>query len=389
MTGALKRTKRFENLPAWTAPLIALFVLVIFTIVFELISKGESNFLKAQNLFNIARQISFVGIIAIGMTFVIILAGIDLSVGSLVAFVGGFGVLTLNSVLIAESVLTAHEAAEAARASGGFVPLNAPGAISVRSAELWTTLGLDGVEWFAVALSMIVMVLLGTLAGLLNGILIAKGKLAPFIATLGGLAAFRSLALAMVDGGEYRSASPKMFGAIGQGGIPIPGTNIAPNAPEPIPLLIPWPVIVFLVMVIIGWVVLNKTRYGRAVYAIGSNELAAKYSAINVDRIKIITYTLIGFTCGVAGLLLASRLNSVSSSGTGLLYELDVIAAVVIGGTRMRGGSGTIFGTVIGVLILGVISNMLNLLQVSPYLQGLVKGSIIIIAVLAQRAERD
>lgn len=382
-----RRTLR-GALPTWFAPLIALAVLIVFTVAFEFFTKGESNFLKAQNLFNISRQISFIGIIAIGMTFVIILGGIDLSVGSLVAFVGGIGVLTLNSVITAENVLSAHAAAEAAREAGGFVPLSAPGSVEAFFARVWSSIGLDGNELMAVLIAMAVMLAAGALAGVLNGLLIAKGKLAPFIATLGGLAAFRSLAQAMADGGEYRSASPEMFGAVGQGGIAIPGTDIAPNVPETIPLLFPWPVVVFIVVVLIGYLLLNWTRYGRAVYAIGSNELAARYSAIRVERIKIITYTLIGFTCGIAGLLLSSRMNSVSSSGTGLLYELDVIAAVVIGGTRMRGGSGTIFGTVIGVLILGVISNMLNLLQVSPYLQGLVKGSIIIIAVLAQRAER-
>jgi ribose transport system permease protein len=339
--------RRPAALPVWLVPLIGLVVLILFTVVFELATKGHTNFVRGENLFNILRQWSFVGIIAIGMTFVIILGGIDLSVGSLVAFLGGLGILLMNAIL-----------------------------------------GAGGPEWVAVLMAFGVMLVAGLLAGVFNGLLVTAGRIAPFIATLGGLAAYRSLALAMVDGGEYRSASRSLFAGIGTGGIPIPFTNIAPRAPEPIPLLFPWPVIVFIALAAAGWVVLNRTRYGRYVYAIGCNERAAVYSAVDVARVKLVTYALLGLCVGVASMLLASRMNSISSSGTGILYELDVIAAVVIGGTSMRGGRGTIGGTVIGVLILGVVGNMLNLLQVSPYLQGLVKGLIIIGAVLLQRAER-
>jgi ribose transport system permease protein len=281
------------------------------------------------------------------MTFVIILGGIDLSVGALVAFLGGSGILLMNHLLD----------------------------------RGWGEVAAAGVAF-------VLMLCLGTVAGMLNGVLITRGKLAPFIATLGGLASYRSIALALADGGEYRSASAEGFKAIGTGGLAIPGTNIAPRAPEPIPLLFPWPVVIFLLLSAGAWVLLNHTRFGRYVIAIGSNERAAVYSAIPVNRIKVLTYMLLGLCVGIASALLSSRMNSVSSAGTGLLYELDVIAAVVIGGTRMRGGTGTIVGTLIGVLILGVVGNMLNLLQVSVYLQGLVKGLIIIGAVLLQRAER-
>ena len=133
---------------------------------------------------------------------------------------------------------------------------------------------------------------------------------------------------------------------------------------------------------------LNRTRYGRYLIAIGCNERAARYSAINVARVKILTYTLSGLLCGIAALSIAARNGSIASSSTGTLYELDAIAAVVIGGTRMRGGSGSILGTLIGVAVLGVIGNMLNFLDVSPYLQGLVKGLIIVAAVLLQRVGR-
>lgn len=338
--------KSSSTWPVWTVPASALLALILFTLVFEIATKGESILIKPENLLNILRQVSFVGIIAMGMTLVITLGGIDLSVGSLVAFLGGVGILFLN-------VLVAGNASEAV----------------------------------AVAMSFGLMIVAGTLAGVLNGLLISKGRLAPFIATLGGLAAYRSLAMALVAGGEYRAASMELFGKIGAGGIPIPGTNIAPNAPSPIPLLFPWPVLIFACVAVAAWIVLNRTRLGRYIIAIGSNERSAIYSAIKVDRVKVVTYALLGLCSGISAMLVASRLSSISSSSSGTLYELDVIAAVVIGGTRMRGGAGTIAGTVIGVLILGVIQNMLNLLQVSVYLQGLVKGLVIIGAVLLQRTE--
>jgi ribose transport system permease protein len=344
---ATSERSAFSNWPVWWVPAAALAALVAFTISFEWITKGESILIKPENVLNILRQVSFVGIIAMGMTLVITLGGIDLSVGSLVAFLGGIGILLMNALLEKQTA-----------------------------------------EWTAVVAAGALIVITGTVAGALNGFLVAKGKLAPFIATLGGLAAYRSVAMALVAGGEYRSESKGLFGALGAGGIPIPGTNMAPRAAVAIPLLLPWPVLIFAIAAVLSWTVLNRTRLGRYIVAIGSNERSAIYSAINVDRVKMITYSILGFCTGVAALLSASRLASVSSSSSGTLYELDVIASVVIGGTRMRGGSGVIVGTVIGALILGVIQNMLNLLQVSVYLQGLVKGLIIVGAVLLQRSER-
>ncbi len=332
------------NLPSWTGALVALLLLMAVTVAIEYARSGTTAFISPENLINILRQWSFVGIIAIGMTFVIITGGIDLSVGSLLAFVGGLGILTLNALLAN-----------------------------------------DVSEWLAVVVAGVVIIGSGTLAGLLNGLLIAKGRLAPFIATLGGLAAYRALAQTLADGGEFRSQSFNLFPLLGSGGIPVPFTNVAPNAPLPVPLTIPWPVVIFLIMAAAASIVLNRTRFGRYALATGSNERAAVYSAINVDRIKLATYSLVGACTGVAALLLASRMNSISSGQTGGLTELDAIAAVVIGGTRMSGGSGSIGGTVLGVLILGVAGNMLNMLGVNPYLQGLVKGLIIIAAVLVQR----
>ena len=376
------------GIPVWFVPAGALVLLVIFTVVYEMATRGSSNFIRPENLINILRQWSFVGIMAVGMTFIITLGGIDLSVGSLVAFLGGLGILLMNSVITAPEVMAASVDAAARLADGGEPAAGAPGAVAVALARTWTLLRVDGSELTGVLLAMALMLTAGTLAGVVNGVLVTVGRVAPFIATLGGLAAYRSLALAMASGGEYRSASSDLFARLGTGGIPIPFTNVAPRAPEPIPLLLPWPVIVFTLVAIAGAVVLHRTAYGRRVIAVGCNERAAIYSAINVTRVKVFTYALLGLCTGIAAVLLSSRMNSISSSGSGVLYELDVIAAVVIGGTSMRGGRGTIVGTVIGVLILGVVGNMLNLLQVSPYLQGLVKGLIIVGAVLLQRAER-
>lgn len=347
---ALRR--HLAALPAWSVPAAALVALVACTITIELIQSGHSTFIHPENLLNILRQYSFVGIIAIGMTFVIILGGIDLSVGSLVAFLGGIGILLMNRLV------EAHVA-----------------------------------EWLDVAAAFALMLVAGMAAGAVNGLLVTRGRIAPFIATLGGLAAYRSLAMRLAQGGEFRAAGPGVFGLIGNGGIPLGfhfhgyllGLWIVPGK---LPLTLPWPAVILLVLAALAAILLNRTRYGRYVVAIGGNERAAVYSAIAVNRVKILTYMLAGLCTGIAAAALSSRMTAISSGQSGTLYELDAIAAVVIGGTRMRGGAGTIVGTLIGVLILGVVSNMLILLNVSVYLQGLVEGLVIIGAVLLQRAER-
>jgi ribose transport system permease protein len=327
--------------------LIALAVLVAFSAL------QSETFLKPENLLNILRQVAPIGIIALGMTFVMISGGIDLSVGAMMALVAGAAVLAMNFAI-----------------------------------------GQGSGEVAGVLLAAAVCLLGGPLLGMLNGVLIAKGRVAPFIVTLATLAAFRSLALSAANGGEFRSATSR-FLWLGREGIPLPLLEVAPG----MPLKVSYAVLIFFTLAVLAHVVLWSTRYGRHVVAIGSNERAAVYSGLNVDRIKIITYTISGLACGVGGLLVASRLNGVSSSQTGVLYELDAIAAVVIGGTLMKGGRGTIRGTVIGVLLLGVISNMLNMfdkvhllgveIQISTYTQGLVKGLIILAAVLVQRGRHN
>jgi len=320
MSNAMAATLKKFNYEKY-ASLIALVVLFIISSILS------PYFLQVQNILNILRQVSYTGIIALGMTFVIISGGIDLSVGSVAAFVGAVGILTLNY----------------------FLPI-------------------VGNEYLAVAIGITVTLLLGSLSGALNGFMITRGKIAPFIVTLGTMAIFRSLSLFIGNAGEVRSDS-NLFGNFGMNSI----------------LFLPVPVFVMLVLAAVLSVVLNQTRYGRYLCAVGSNARVATYSAVNVNRIKFLAYTLIGLTVGISSTLLSSRFNAVSTSNMGMFFELDAIAAVIIGGTPMTGGRGTIWGTIIGAIILGVINNMLNMLGVSPYLQGTVKGLVIIGAVYIQR----
>jgi len=231
----------------------------------------------------------------------------------------------------------------------------------------------------AVAAGLGVMIVGGALLGMVNGLLISVGRIAPFIATLSTLAAYRSLALAQADGGTFISRS-SAFNAFGAGGIRLYTTQAG------IPIQLHYPIVVLLVVAIMGSLLLRFTSFGAYVRAVGDNERAAVYAAVRVGRVRLWTYTLIGATCGVAAVLASSRFNSIASSSTGLFYELDAIAAVVIGGTRMQGGSGRIIGTAVGVLILAVIDNMLPMIGVGSHYQGLVKGSIILVAVLVQRS---
>lgn len=306
----------------------ASFIALVF--LFILSSFLSPYFLKPQNLVNIMRQISYTGIIALGMTFVIITAGIDLSVGSLVAFTGAVVVLSMNALLrVIDS------------------------------------------EALVIVIGILIGVVVGGAAGGFNGFMVTRGKIAPFIATLGTMSIFRSLSLYIGDAGEIQSHN-NLYGDFGMGSF----------------LFIPVPVWVLLSLAAVLHLVLNNTRFGRYLCAIGSNQKVAMFSAINVNRIKFYAYTLIGMLVGISSILIASRFNAVSTSNMGLTYELDAIAAVIIGGTAMTGGRGTIWGTVFGAVILGIINNMMNMVGVSPYLQGTVKGLVIIIAVYLQKQKQ-
>ena len=290
---------------------VALVLLLVFS---SLIS---DRFLQLDNSLNVLRQISIVGVLALGMTFVIITAGIDLSVGAM---------LSVVVVYTADTVQTR-----------GVLP---------------------GV---AMALG------LGALFGLINGLGVALGRIPPFVMTLGMLAFAKGVALIFTEG-QPVSITNDTFLAFGNG-----RTFGLPN-----------PAIVFLVLLAVCMFVLRGTVFGRSVYAVGSNEEAARLSGISVRRVQCAVYVISGLMVGVAGILYASQLG-VGTPVAGDGKELDAIAATVVGGTSLFGGVGTAGGTFIGAAILGVLSNILNLSGVSPYVQYLFRGGLIVVAVLLQR----
>lgn len=285
-------------------------VLVVLSVFFGAINP---NFWSVTNLTNVSRQVSILALISIGQTFAILSAGIDLSVGSLLALV---------SVVCAQSMLQ---------------------------------LGLWG--------GMAVGVLVGGLAGFVNGFLIAKARIPPFIATLGMLVAARGLALTL-SGGLPVSGLPREFLTVGAGYL------------GPIPI----PAVIAVVAFILAYVILSRTRFGRYVYAMGSNEEAAILSGINVVRYKVLVYVASGLFAGIAGVVLTSRVIS-GQPTLGEVQELYSIAAVVIGGAKITGGVGGMGKTLMGVLVLGLLANGLNLIQVSSYVQNIVIGVIIVLAV--------
>lgn len=318
-------------------------VLVAFVVLFiiNVVTRGE-QFLQAENLRNLMSQNAYVGIIAIGMTFVIMTAGIDLSVGSMVAFCGAVAVLVLNKF--------------------------SAGGMSDNTAMLLAGFTSVGV---------------GLVAGFTNGIAIAFGRVAPFIVTLAGLAGFRSLALVLGSGGEIRS-TVGTFSDFGFGGLPLPFLRAQAGGP----VLVYWSLIAFVLVALGASFLLNKTRFGRYVIAVGASERAARFSAINTQTVKIAAYSLLGGLVGLAALLNAARMNSVGTGSVGLYYELDAIAAVVIGGTSLRGGKGRIWGTVVGVVLLTLIANMMTAYRIDTNWQGLVRGAVILVAVLLQRGSK-
>jgi ribose/xylose/arabinose/galactoside ABC-type transport system permease subunit len=289
----------------------------------------EPRFLSSINLFNVMRQISITGLVAIGMTFVILTAGIDLSVGSLLALAG------LAAAIVAKGGIESRFSVGAATEAAGY-------------------------GWF---LAMLVAMAVGLIGGWLQGTAITRLKVPPFVVTLGGLSVFRGAALLIAGGGPISGFEPD-YVWWGQGRI------------GPIPV----PVIIFLLFAAIAHVVLSYTRFGRNVYAVGGNVEAARLAGLPVRRVLVSVYVIVGFFAGLAGFVLSARLNS-SEAVAGIGYELTVIAAVVIGGTSLFGGTGSVVGTVIGSILIGVLINGLVLMNVSSYVQQIIIGVIIVLAV--------
>jgi ribose/xylose/arabinose/galactoside ABC-type transport system permease subunit len=309
----------------FAAPLVLVLLIAVFAIL-------EPRFLHPLNLFNVLRQISVSGIVALGMTFVILTAGIDLSVGALLALAG----------LV-----------------GGYV---AKGGLDDRFA-VGSAVG-DGNP---VALAVLAALAVGLAGGALQGLSVTRLKVPPFVVTLGGLTIFRGAALLFSEGGPISGFTPA-YAWWGQGKVGA----------------VPVPVIVFVALAILAHVVLRHTRFGIHVYAVGGNRSAAERNGVPVERILVAVYMIIGACCGLAGFLLSARLNS-AEAVAGLQLELTVIASVVIGGTSLFGGVGTIFGTVVGACLIGVLTNGLVLLNVSSFVQQIVIGLILIAAVAVDR----
>ena len=293
---------------------IALIILVV------VLSIASPQFRSFNNFLSLLRQSAINGFIAFGMTCVILTGGIDLSVGS---------VLALTTAIAAFLI------------KGGM----------------------------AVGLAIIIALAVGTVFGLVSGVMVTKGRLQPFIATLITMTVFRGCTMIFTGGKPISNlGGSELLKFVGRGYV----------------AMIPFPVILFLLVFAVMWFVLGKTTFGRRVYATGSNAVAAKLAGVNIDKTKLAVYAISGFMSALAGIILLSRLGSAQPTlGSG--YELDAIAAVALGGTSMSGGRGRIWGTFVGVLIIAVLSNGLNIVGVSSYYQSVVKGIVILIAVLSDR----
>ena len=312
--------------------LLAKFGLVLALLaLIAVLSILSDRFFSLNNFINILRQISINAIIAFGMTVVIIGRGIDLSVGSLVALAGVVGA----SIAV----------------------------LGVPERGLDPTFMQMAYPWLAIG----AMLLIGILLGLWNGVFVAYAGIAPFIVTLAGLTMFRGGALAYTEGRPI-SGMPEVMYQIGNGEI----------------LWLPIPIWIMLVFLCGSYFLLRHTSLGRSIYAIGGNEEAARLSGIPVRRVKLFTYAFCGFAASLAAIILTSRVNSGQPSA-GVAFELDAIAAVVVGGTSLFGGRGGVFGTLIGALIIGVINNGMNLLDVPSFYQQIVKGGVILTALLIER----
>jgi ribose transport system permease protein len=310
--------------------LLSLTLVALLGLMWIMLAFSTQNFATPNNIQNLLRQGAMTAILAIGETFVIITAGIDLSVGTLMTF----------CAVVAGVFLTYWEL------------------------PMWT--------------GIVAAIAAGALCGSVSGTLIAKMKIPSFIATLGMMLVLKGLSLVVSGGKPIYFSNTENFSVISQDsllGYVVPGLPI-PNA-----------ALILFVMAILAAVVLNRTSLGRYTFAIGSNEEAVRLSGVNVDRWKIIIYGLGGAICGVAGLLLASRINS-AQPALGQGYELDAIAAVVIGGTSLSGGTGTILGTIIGAFIISVLTNGLRILSVAQEWQFVVTGLIIILAVYGDMLRR-
>jgi ribose transport system permease protein len=306
------------------APFVALFLLLI---VGALVNP---NFISINNLANVATRSAFIAIIAVGATFVISAGDLDLSVGSMVAFVASLMILLMNSAVVADPALM-------------------------------------------LVLAVVFTIVAGSLCGLANGLITTVGKIEPFIATLGTMGVYRGLTTWLSQGGAITLRDPQlqtMYRPVYFGSF----------------LGVPIPIVVILAVTAIAAFILYRTRYGRHVTAVGSNRDVAKYSGVAVNRVRTIAFVIQGICVAIAVLLYVPRLGSTSAT-TGTMWELQAITAVVVGGTALKGGAGRVWGTICGAFILELVGNIMLLSNfISEYLIGAIQGAIIIIAMLVQRS---
>ena len=317
-------TKKSNTKISDYAVFIALILLVAAMMIFA------DGFATSSNLLNLLRQAAFNGLIAFGMTLVILSDGIDLSVGS---------VFALAAIICAELIMT----------------------------------GMNTV------LAVLISLVAGTVLGLVSGFLVAKCRVQAFIATLITMTAYRGVAYIITDGrpisrlAESAASGAFFFKALGKGNLLLFET-----------IKIPIPALILILVFLAVWFILTKTTFGRRIYATGSNAKCAKLVGVDTAKIKMACYGISGFLAALAGLMMCSRLNSAQPTfGTG--YELDAIAATALGGTSMAGGRGKITGTIAGVLIIAVLNNGLNIMDVSSYYQQVIKAVVILVAVLSDR----
>jgi ribose/xylose/arabinose/galactoside ABC-type transport system permease subunit len=289
---------------------------LVMILMIAVLSITSPAFRTPDNVLSVLSQVSINGILSIGMVFVMIAGGIDISVGSMLALTSSVAGMVLLKT--------------------GNIPL-----------------------------ALFISVVSTALAGLMNGLLVAKCRMFPFVVTLATQLVFRGFGY-FVSGGYAHSIEVPAFKKIGTGRL----FNV-----------IPYPIIIFFVVVVIAYLLLHLTKMGRYVYAVGGNVNAANASGVNVSKTLILTYVISGVCCGIAGIIMTSRINA-SQPNSGVGYETDAIAACVIGGTSFAGGLGTIPGTVIGIIIIGLIYNGMNLLGISSYWQTMMKGLLIVAAVM-------
>lgn len=307
-----------KNVKNFLLRYISIFGLLLICVIISFVSP---RFLTVSNFLNVLTQVSVNAILAIGMTFVILTGGIDLSVGSILAITGAV-------------------VATFAKAGGNIIP------------------------------GIIVALIIGGVIGLFNGIIVSKGKVQAFIVTLATMTIFRGVTYVFTNGDPISGLGDN---------ISFIGNNLVFG--------IPIPIILIVVVLFIAWYALNQTRFGRYIYALGGNEDSARLSGINTDKIKTLVYVISGVTAAIGGIIVTSRIGS-ASPNAGMGFELDAIAAVVLGGTSLAGGEGKVTGTIIGALIIGVLNNGLNLMSVSPFYQLIVKGSVILLAVLLDKKDK-